>query len=233
MNSSGSTTRSAPSALALSRATRALAALPVTSPTVGFSWASEIVNLGSVMGRWCLAEEQTANARFKAFSSEVGTGSHEENASKQKLRYAVLILISTAYLERAYAFGDGKEPEGASHQQRDADRRRPHVLDPPDLRIVVGGEPVGQLLDGGIEDLDHQHERHRRDQLDPAHHARADQPGQRHRQRQRKQLLADGLLRPDRESQPVTRVDRGPPESQQIRVPLQPALAFLCPRVPA
>jgi hypothetical protein len=23
------------------------------------------------MGRWCLAQEQTANARFKAFSSEV------------------------------------------------------------------------------------------------------------------------------------------------------------------
>src|SRR5206468_12183606 len=76
MNNSGSTTRSAPSALALSRATRALAALPVTSPTVGFSWASEIVNLGSVMGRWCLALEQTANARFIAFSSEANIGSH-------------------------------------------------------------------------------------------------------------------------------------------------------------
>src|SRR3954471_4830953 len=103
MNNSGSTRRSAPSALALSRAARALAALPVISPTVGFSWASVIVNLGSVMGRWCLAQEQTANARFIAFSSEVGTGSHSnqvyadcvdlsavENASKQKLRYAVL-----------------------------------------------------------------------------------------------------------------------------------------------
>src|SRR6188474_713002 len=121
MNNSGSTRRSAPSALALSRAARALAALPVTSPTVGFSWASAIVNLGSVMGRWCLAQEQTANARFKAFSSEVGTGSRKENASKQKLRYAVLIPIRTAYLDCAYAFGEGEQPEGAGHQQRDAD----------------------------------------------------------------------------------------------------------------
>src|SRR5215204_2987664 len=76
MNSSGSTRRSAPSALALSRAARAFAALPVTSPTVGFSWASVIVNLGLVMGRWCLAQEQTAIARFVTFSSEVDTGSH-------------------------------------------------------------------------------------------------------------------------------------------------------------
>src|SRR5881275_2088069 len=50
MNSSGSTTRSAPSALALSRAARALAALPATSPTVGFNCASVILKVGSVMG---------------------------------------------------------------------------------------------------------------------------------------------------------------------------------------
>src|SRR5437868_5490179 len=105
MNNSGSTRRSAPSALALSRAARALAALPVTSPTVGFNCASVILKVGSVIGRWCLAQEQTANACFIAFSSEVDTGSREETASKQYLRYAVLIQISTAYLERAYAFG--------------------------------------------------------------------------------------------------------------------------------
>ena len=44
MNNSGNTTRSAPSALACARAARALAALPATSPTVGFNWASVIVN---------------------------------------------------------------------------------------------------------------------------------------------------------------------------------------------
>src|SRR5437899_9896816 len=76
MNSSGSTRRSAPSALALSRAARALAAFPVTSPTVGFNCASVILKVGSVIGRWCLAQEQTANARFIAFSSDVDTGSH-------------------------------------------------------------------------------------------------------------------------------------------------------------
>src|SRR6185503_13693713 len=233
MNNSGSTSRSAPSALALSRAARALAALPVTSPTVGFNWASAMVNLGSVMGLWCLAQEQTANDCFVAFSSEVDTGSREENAAKQKLRYAALIPISTAYLERAYAFGDGKQPERPGHQQRHADRRRPHVLDPPDLRVVGGGEPVGELLDRGIEDLDHQHERHRRDQFDPAHYAGADQPGQRHRKRQREKFLADSLLRPDRKSEAVTSVDRGPPKSQQVKVPLRPASACPWPRGPA
>src|SRR4051812_1678773 len=233
MNSSGSTTRSAPSAFALSRAARALAALPVTSPTVGFSWASEIVNLGSVMGAMVPRTRANCKCSLQSAFKRSDAGSREESASKQKLRYAVLIRISTAYLERAYAFGDGKQPERPAHQQRDADRRRPHVLDPPDLRIVVGGEPVGELLDRGIEDLDHQHERHRRDQLNPADHAGADQPGQRHRQHQREQFLADSLFRPDRKSQPVTRIDGGPPESQQVKVPLQPASAFPCPPVPA
>src|SRR5689334_12297264 len=140
MNSSGSTRRSAPSVLAWSRAARALAALPVTSPTVGFNCASVIVKVGSVMGRWCLAQEQTANARFVALSREVDTGSRKENASKQKLRYAVLIQISTAYLDRAHAFGEGEQPECAGHQECNADGRRPHVLDLTDLRIVVGGQ---------------------------------------------------------------------------------------------
>src|ERR1700736_5452424 len=67
MNISGSTIRSAPSACARARAARALAALPVTSPTVGFNWASVILNwaAGSVMGQWCLARGQTAIACFR------------------------------------------------------------------------------------------------------------------------------------------------------------------------
>src|ERR1700761_9193069 len=48
MNSSDSTTRSAPSALSRARALRAFTALPSMSPTVGLSWASVILN--SVMG---------------------------------------------------------------------------------------------------------------------------------------------------------------------------------------
>src|SRR6266404_6369495 len=49
MNSSEKTTRSAPSARAFSRAARAFAALPATSPTVGFNWASVILNSTSLM----------------------------------------------------------------------------------------------------------------------------------------------------------------------------------------
>src|SRR5450755_1029057 len=44
MNNSGSTRRSAPSSAARARAARAFSALPATSPTVGFSWASVIAN---------------------------------------------------------------------------------------------------------------------------------------------------------------------------------------------
>src|ERR1700742_1608240 len=68
MNSSDSTRRSAPSARARARAARALAALPVTSPTVGFNWASVIENwaLYWVMKQWCLAHGQPAIAWFRS-----------------------------------------------------------------------------------------------------------------------------------------------------------------------
>ena len=83
-------------------------------------------------------------------------------------------------LERAYAFGDSKQPECAGHQQRDADRGRTHVLDLADLWVVFGGEPVRELLDRGIEDLDYQYKGDGGNQFHAAHHARAGGGGQDH-----------------------------------------------------
>ena len=40
---------------------------------------------------------EAARRRVRAFSSEVGTGSREENASKQESRASVLDLIRTEY----------------------------------------------------------------------------------------------------------------------------------------
>src|SRR3954471_15522109 len=65
MNSSGSTSRSAPSAFAFWRAARAFAALPGTSPTVGFNCASVIVNFGSLIRQWCPAQAETSIVRFQ------------------------------------------------------------------------------------------------------------------------------------------------------------------------
>src|SRR6516225_1251948 len=137
MNSSGSTTRSAPSAAARARAVRALAALPSTSPTVGLSWASVMTNswTASVMGGWCTATRPTA----------------------------------TLALDHAHAFGDGEEPEQAGHDQGQADRGRSHVLDVLDLLVAIGGQPVGQFLDRGVKEFDHQDQHDRANQLDPAH----------------------------------------------------------------
>src|SRR5271167_4101666 len=103
MNNSDITTRSAPSACARARAARTFAALPVTSPTVGFNCASVIAKL-SVIERWCSAHGQTA----------------------------------IACLDKTYALGEREQPEQARGNQRHADRGRTHVLDPPDLRIVLG-----------------------------------------------------------------------------------------------
>src|SRR5579872_919903 len=124
MNNSGSRSRSASSACAFARAARALAALPAISPTVGFNWASVIENRSarSVMGGSCLVAAQTAIA-----------------------------WLDRAHLDRAHAFGDRKQPKQARGDERHADRGRTHVLDPPDLRIVVGGEAVGEFFDRRVE----------------------------------------------------------------------------------
>src|SRR5690242_10998606 len=59
MNNSGNSTRSAPSAMARERATRAFAALPSISPMVGLSWASVTANASkrSVMAAVLALEE--------------------------------------------------------------------------------------------------------------------------------------------------------------------------------
>src|SRR5207253_1481169 len=87
---------------------------------------------------------------------------------------------------------------------------------------------VGELLDRGVEQFDDQYQNDGGDQLDSAHRGGADQPRQRQRQCQRGDLLANGLLRADSKDQAVARIDRGPPQPQQLKVPPQPASVWPC-----
>src|SRR5215831_7876335 len=125
MKSSENTIKSAPSAAALTRAARTLAALPSMSPTVGLSWASVILNsaLRSLITYAHIGYNKCAPWRAE---------------------------LQSPALERSYALGDGKQPKKAGHQKRHADRCRAHVLDPPDLQIMVGGQPIGEFFDRGI-----------------------------------------------------------------------------------
>src|SRR6516225_8625047 len=81
MKSSEKTTRSAPSAAARARAARALAALPSTSPTVGLSWASVMMNwsVRSVMAIRCTSVAPSAIARSE-HSHALGDGEQPEDA---------------------------------------------------------------------------------------------------------------------------------------------------------
>src|ERR1700755_1873315 len=111
MNNSGSTTRSAPSAAARTRAARAFAAFPSTSPTVGLSWASVILN-----------------SAVRSFITYAHIG-YNYNGLR-------LPLGQSPASDRSHALGDGEQPEQRGHQQHDADCGRAHILDPADLRIV-------------------------------------------------------------------------------------------------
>ena len=130
-------------------------------------------------------------------------------------------MLQTAPMRSAMA---NIQNRPAMHQ-RDADRGGAHVLDPPDLRIMVGGETVGELLDGGVEQFDDQHQDDGRDEFDAPHVGHADQPRQRQRQHQRHQLFANGLLGTNREGKAVAGIDRGPPEPQQLKALPRPASA--------
>src|SRR5271157_4824102 len=138
MKSSGNTTRSEPSEAAHVRATRTLAALPSTSPTVGLSWASVILN--------------SAAPSLMTYAHFV----HNYDAPP--------LGPQSPLLDRAYALGDGKQPEQTADNEGDAHRCRAQILHPPDLRIVVRGQAVGELLDRGIEQLNDQHQKHHGDQ---------------------------------------------------------------------
>src|SRR5215472_3623798 len=151
MKSSGNTTRSAPSAAAFARPARALVALPSTSPTVGLSWASVIL--------------KSAARSFMTYTHFI----HKYGAPT--------VGLQLPSLDRAYAFGDGKQPKQGADDQRHAHRGRTQILHPPDLRIVISGQAVGELLDGGVQQLNDQHQQHHGDQLDPAHQGRPAQPG--------------------------------------------------------
>src|ERR1700739_735674 len=102
MKSSGSTTSSAPSLAARARAARALTALPSTSPTVGLSWASVILN---------------SAVRSLITYAHVG---YNDNGPRRA-------APQSPASDRSHALSDGKQPEQRRHQQHDADRGRTHV----------------------------------------------------------------------------------------------------------
>src|SRR6218665_522956 len=87
--------------------------------------------------------------------------------------------FAIAGLEDAYAFTERIQPGHTGDHQRDADGRRAHILHTPDLRIVFGGEPVGKLLDSGVEEFDGEQQQNHRHQLEPACCGRANQERQR------------------------------------------------------
>src|SRR5438128_1671324 len=120
MNISGNATRSAPCAAAAARARRTLSALPPTSPTVGLSCASAIFRRSA--GRACMASMSRAAAAS-------GNRAHSDDAQPFRQR---------------------NEPDEAGDHDRDADGGRAHVLDPPDLGILLRVHMVAELLDRGV-----------------------------------------------------------------------------------
>src|SRR5689334_12203026 len=69
------------------------------------------------------------------------TGLSWASVTANALRRSVMAFRSPSWriprLEEPQPLDNGDDPERAGHQQRHADRRRAHVLDPPDLLVVI------------------------------------------------------------------------------------------------
>ncbi len=96
--------------------------------------------------------------------------------------------------EQPNALGQRQEPSQRRDHQRQPDRGRAHVLDAADLRIDLARDPVGELLDRGVEQFDHQQKQHHADEDGPLPGGVGDDEGERHRHDEHHQLLAKRLL---------------------------------------
>jgi hypothetical protein len=133
-----------------------------------------------------------------AVSREVNTDSGQENTSDQ-------------YLKETHAFSDGTGPGQTDDEQHHADCSRAHILDVPDLRIVIGRKSVRQFFDRGIQKLNRQKQKDHRHEFDTADRCCSDKPRQRQRHQKRKQFLPDGTLGTDGKDQSVPAIDGGAP----------------------
>ena len=103
------------------------------------------------------------------------------------------------------------EPYRARRQQREADRGGPHIFDAFDDGIIVAGNPITQLFDCRVEQLDNHDEDDYADQRETLAHVRRQEKSQRDADDKNNDLLPKGLFRLRDRNQAIPAIDRRPP----------------------
>ena len=121
--------------------------------------------------------------------------------------------------------GDHPDPHGAGGNQRDADRRRTHVLDALDRRVDVAADAIGELLDRRVEQFDDQQKDQHGDQREPLARLLGDEKRKRCPDDEQRHFLAEGRLGLRGGKKAVPAVERGFEEPLHARPPESRAYA--------
>src|SRR5271166_5676822 len=102
-----------------------------------------------------------------------------------------------------------QQPGKPGNEERQSNGRRAHILDAADLYVTFARYPVGELLDGRIQQLDHEHEENHADEGKSFPGFFRHQKSKRHSDNERGQLLTKGRLAAGKVAEAVPGVDGG------------------------
>src|SRR3954471_6733963 len=114
-------------------------------------------------------------------------------------------------LNKPQPLGDSAKPCEPRDGQCDADRRRTHVLDAADIRMMRGGDVIGKSFDRTIEQLDRDEQQNDAYQREALPGERRDEPSERNAERKRDQLFAERGFGSCGNLQPAPRIQRRMP----------------------
>src|SRR4051794_24699093 len=112
----------------------------------------------SAPSRCASARAARAFSVLPARSPTVGLSWATAIASRSDGREFMVHRAYQSISDEADALGEREKPSETCDDQSKPDRGRADVLDPADLRIDLAVDPVGELFDRGVEELDHHHE---------------------------------------------------------------------------
>ena len=160
-----------------------------------------------------------ADPDFRAGSTVVRPGACDAAAA-----CALWTMRPASAWRRPETLDGDPEPDRAREHERQQNGGGAHVLDAFDHQIMVERDAVAQFFDCGVEQFDNEDEDQRADQRQAPASVCGQEEGERYSDRQRRQLLAERLLRSRRGDEAVPAIDgRLPKPFHAIRPNREPA----------
>jgi hypothetical protein len=112
-------------------------------------------------------------------------------------------------LEQSAAYRDRREPHQTRKRERAEHRGRTEIFDSADVAMLLRRDVVGKFFDCGVQELDREYDKERRDHGDVPSKTRRDDKADRYGQRKGNRLLANRGLGFDAVDNPAQRIPGG------------------------